>query len=1225
MSDKADDDEPTASDDGRAGALPPSIPPPKPAVAIARENARGGGGGDRYLRTTKLRLRRRGRQNASSDNSLLLLPDCHIGIVGGGLAGLASALAILRHFSSSRLTYAAAAAASNDDDDDDDEPPPHFNGRITIYERDSTQDERKEGYGMTLTYDPVGPLSELGILEDVARADCPSRCHYTFDGSGNVMGYFGNAFDGGGGGQRGNMRIPRSELRKILMDRLLLAATSDADAAPASSQVASRMAPEDADRSSVVRILWNKRLLSYVDAPMMERLNTIRGRRGDDDGGVEDDDNGDKVKDDPRYRRRPVLLHFDDGTTDRVDLLIGADGVNSAVARQYLSTSVPKASVRSSSIIEPGSTKGLEVTSQSSSAPSPSPQHLDVFIILGISNHFHPLIDERGFYTLDGTHRLFIMPFQGSRLDDAIANKGDDDDDNYREDGGATTTRRRRTMWQLSFPVSDRGEAVNLRRLSNTEEMRREVLRRCGNFHEPFPDMVRITPISTIWGTSLLDRDPEEFISHRTLLEAHGRLPSRVVLLGDAAHPMSPFKGQGANQALADGVLLGRWLRRSRPESAVRGFMTEMAKRSAAKVRASREAAKQLHSENCWEWLADQQQQQEGKCLPFHGVQTKHVSTLLRTLKEREIGAHMGSKLDNVIRVIIRELKITEVNDIREIGDVHLLSDSVDMNDAILEDTISSPRQQQQLLYEAQALGYASAGNLSGLRQLSRRSHLIIPNALDVNSKRRCLHLAAMHGHVDICRWLLSEVNVDIDSLDAEGKNALDLAVDTGICQDTVRLLQRWARSRPMPKQQSCAMNRGGYICAMTSEASDTFDSINQDGDVSTATTGRVENDIYRDFEQQLRKVHTAKELRSLLRKNREIVSYPTNNGNHLVTHVLGCHLVDGDIEHDVNCRKILAERHGAVLLRNFIPREIDRLALGALALRPLKIDLPHALSNLYTSCGPIDSQTMSISVSEKKQLCKLREEVKSRVFIPASASVITQTNFGPQMQSDSLIEKDRPKKQRKINALPLSKLRYVNLGGWNYNWHDRRYEKVQNAMVFPDRLVSLAQHAHDIARRQTNTISGAPSISFDMAICNVYHLQRPSDRLGGHQDDVESDLALPLVTVSLGASGIFLLGGRSRQDFPTAILLRAGDCMILSGNSRGFFHGVPSVLSNELDDDLGCCDCPSEDNHCLFPELNNNGTLILNTDKNIPSLDELRFAEAFLSTVRMNISIRKV
>ncbi|KAL3761998.1 hypothetical protein ACHAW5_008222 [Stephanodiscus triporus] len=1207
----AGDDDDDDDDEGWGGA------------ARRRRPRRPGAGGDHRPRR---RCRRRDNRNNNNERSLLNYSDCHIGVVGGGLAGLSSALAILRR----------PPPATDVDEHNDDSPPPSFpfRGRITLYERDSSELDRTEGYGMTLTYDPVGPLAELGVLEDVAKIDCPSRCHYSFDANGNVMGYLGNAFDdnddghGGGNGQRGNMRVPRSALRSILMNRLVSEAMATADANAA--------AAVDGQSSSVVRILWNKRLESYEDGPMTEGLNAIRGGRGGGDGRAREKKK--EEEEDPRdRRRRPVLLRFDDGTTDRVDLLIGADGVNSVVARQYLMSRVPTRAATDEGSISTngsGSARASESVAEisSSSLSSSSPRSLDVFIILGISDHFHPLVDERGFYTMDGTHRLFIMPFQGSRLDDVV------DDDN-RDDGIATTTRkeRRRTMWQLSFPVFDASEAARLRRSSNTEEMRREVLRRCGHFHEPFPDMVRDTPISTIWGTSLLDRDPEEFVRHRASLEVHGRLPSRVVLVGDAAHPMSPFKGQGANQALADGVLLARWLRRSRPESAVRGFMTEMARRSAFKVRASREAARQLHSERCWEWLVEKEQE---KSLPFHGVQARHVPTLLRTLRERGVGARTGSKLDIAIQDIIRELNIAEVEGSSRNTSMQLLSGSAtvnDSNDDIIakqqlpsssREMILSQQQQLQSILQSQALEYAYSGNLSGLRQLSRKSHLIIPKALDINNQRRCLHLAAMHGHVDVCRWLLTEVNVDVDSLDADGKKAIDLAVDAGNCEETVRLLKKWTSIRLPMEQQSCKKNRGGDCGAMTSMVFDTLDSVNQDEDVSASKTGRVDNDVYRHFEQQLRRVRTVKELRSLLRKNRDSLGHSTNNDNHLVTQVLGCHLNDGDIERDEFCRRVLAERHGAVLLRNFIPREVDRLALGALALRPLNIDLPNALGNLHTSCGPIALHTVSISKSERKRLRKLCEEVKSRLFIPANASVIVQTNFGPQIQSDPSIEKDRPKKQRKINSFPLSKLRYVNIGEWNYNWNDRRYEKVQNAIAFPDRLLSLAQHAHDIAKRQTNAESGIPSISFDMAICNVYHLQRPSDRLGGHQDDVESDLSLPLVTVSLGAPGIFLLGGRSRQDIPTAILLRAGDCMVMSGNSRGYFHGVPSVLSNELDDDPGCSDFLLKGQRCVFPELSKFGTLLSNADEDnssIPSLDEIRFSEAFLSTVRMNISIRRV
>jgi salicylate hydroxylase len=88
------------------------------------------------------------------------------------------------------------------------------------------------------------------------------------------------------------------------------------------------------------------------------------------------------------------------------------------------------------------------------------------------------------------------------------------------------------------------------------------------------------------------------------LLEKCGK----ATLIGDAAHPMSPFKGQGANQALLDAVALARgiykncgplskWREIGIRKSVLTEFESEMLERSATKVKDSAEAAHFLHSD----------------------------------------------------------------------------------------------------------------------------------------------------------------------------------------------------------------------------------------------------------------------------------------------------------------------------------------------------------------------------------------------------------------------------------------------------------------------------------------------------------------------------------------------------------------------------------------------------------------------------------------------------
>lgn len=52
-----------------------------------------------------------------------------------------------------------------------------------------------------------------------------------------------------------------------------------------------------------------------------------------------------------------------------------------------------------------------------------------------------------------------------------------------------------------------------------------------------------------------------------------------------------------------------------------------------------------------------------------------------------------------------------------------------------------------------------------------------------------------------------------------------------------------------------------------------------------------------------------------------------------------------------------------------------------------------------------------------------------------------------------------------------------------------------------------------------------------------------------------------PVVFSSFGQSAIFLLGGVSRQDPPTAMYMHSGDVMVMSGQSRLLYHAVPRIL----------------------------------------------------------------
>ena len=70
-----------------------------------------------------------------------------------------------------------------------------------------------------------------------------------------------------------------------------------------------------------------------------------------------------------------------------------------------------------------------------------------------------------------------------------------------------------------------------------------------------------------------------------------------------------------------------------------------------------------------------------------------------------------------------------------------------------------------------------------------------------------------------------------------------------------------------------------------------------------------------------------------------------------------------------------------------------------------------------------------------------------------------------------------------------------------------------------------------------------------------------PDARMGLHQDKDEQDFAAPVVSLSLGDTGLFRVGGLKRSDPTTSIRLASGDAVVLGGEGRLAFHGVDRIL----------------------------------------------------------------
>ncbi|USQ95970.1 alpha-ketoglutarate-dependent dioxygenase AlkB [Caulobacter sp. RL271] len=87
----------------------------------------------------------------------------------------------------------------------------------------------------------------------------------------------------------------------------------------------------------------------------------------------------------------------------------------------------------------------------------------------------------------------------------------------------------------------------------------------------------------------------------------------------------------------------------------------------------------------------------------------------------------------------------------------------------------------------------------------------------------------------------------------------------------------------------------------------------------------------------------------------------------------------------------------------------------------------------------------------------------------------------------------------------------------------------------------------------------GDPETPPDSCLVNLY---REGARMGLHQDRDEADPRFPVLSISLGDTAVFRIGGTSRKDPTRSLKLSSGDVCRLSGPARLAFHGVDRIVA---------------------------------------------------------------
>ena len=85
--------------------------------------------------------------------------------------------------------------------------------------------------------------------------------------------------------------------------------------------------------------------------------------------------------------------------------------------------------------------------------------------------------------------------------------------------------------------------------------------------------------------------------------------------------------------------------------------------------------------------------------------------------------------------------------------------------------------------------------------------------------------------------------------------------------------------------------------------------------------------------------------------------------------------------------------------------------------------------------------------------------------------------------------------------------------------------------------------------------------VAFDPEACLINYYG-PEAKLGLHRDEDEEAKDAPILSISLGDTALFRLGGPTRKSPTRSMRLSSGDVLVLEGDSRNWYHGVDRTLA---------------------------------------------------------------